>query len=403
MGRPISTVASRINGKRLPWVPVLAIAVVFMATATVRAETGRIALKIRDNDVPLQDAEVSIHTPSGESLGMQARTNKAGSATFVVPAGSYKFCVDHYGDRTWSYVVHTLPDEETEVKLALEQLAKDKTLDPHPIRFDGTPPEQEPVMLASLVGLSGILTQSTVAAVSKDRLYWFVNDHLGTPMMIVDENQEIVWQGSAMPFGETSMTVNSFENNFRFPGQYFDAESGLHYNYYRYYDYSTGRYLIADPIGLNGGINLFAYTNLNPINLIDLFGLDESWRVLSRSMSATGGVPPGIKSRPIPWREYGEVLQPSKQSLSSTKRAAMIFTTASYTVGNVPAAGVFIGIGSIATALESTLYSKTPCNDAIKEGAKSLVPAPPLLVPIKDEMVDKAIDMYIEHNDLPQM
>jgi RHS repeat-associated protein len=58
-----------------------------------------------------------------------------------------------------------------------------------------------------------------------------------------------------------------------YPGQYYDQETGLHYNYFRYYDPSTGRYVTPDLIGLAGGINLFTYVRANPINTYDLLGL----------------------------------------------------------------------------------------------------------------------------------
>ena len=126
--------------------------------------------------------------------------------------------------------------------------------------------------------------------VASSEMFYFLNDRLGTPQMLTDASNTVVWEGLYKPFGEANVNPNSsVVNNFRFPGQYYDAETGLHYNYHRYYDPSTGRYLRPDPIGLFGGINLFEYSLNNPINSIDPLGL----LTLGYDVSVTAGAGAG--------------------------------------------------------------------------------------------------------------
>ena len=84
-------------------------------------------------------------------------------------------------------------------------------------------------------------------------LYFYINDHLGTPQRLITADGTTVWQAAYLPFGRTQVQLGTVQNNLRFPGQYFDTETGLHYNWHRYYDPETGRYLSPDPIGLDGG------------------------------------------------------------------------------------------------------------------------------------------------------
>ena len=90
---------------------------------------------------------------------------------------------------------------------------------------------------------------------------------------MTDSGGNIVWQADYRPFGEANVHTETIVNNLRFPGQYYDAESGLHYNYFRDYDPGIGRYVESDPIGLLGGINTYAYVDGNPLRWIDFFGL----------------------------------------------------------------------------------------------------------------------------------
>ncbi|NDY43612.1 RHS repeat-associated core domain-containing protein, partial [Dissulfurirhabdus thermomarina] len=85
----------------------------------------------------------------------------------------------------------------------------------------------------------------------------------------------VTWRAEYEAFGRAHVAPAARATcNLRFPGQYFDQETGLHYNWRRYYDPSTGRYITPDPIGLSGGVNLFSYVQNNPINYIDPYGLE---------------------------------------------------------------------------------------------------------------------------------
>jgi RHS repeat-associated protein len=104
-----------------------------------------------------------------------------------------------------------------------------------------------------------------------DYYYFYQNDHLGTPQKLIGTNGLVVWAGVYDSFGNCQVEVEGITNNLRFPGQYYDAKTGLHYNWLRYYDPGTGRYLSTDPFG--DGLNLYAYCFNNPYYWIDPLGL----------------------------------------------------------------------------------------------------------------------------------
>jgi RHS repeat-associated protein len=122
-------------------------------------------------------------------------------------------------------------------------------------------------------------TYKNDGSLKKTVLLYLHVDYLNTPRVATDENQVAVWLWSSDAFGmgraDKDPDNDGIKHNvrLRFPGQYFDSESGLNYNYFRDYDRTTGRYVQSDPIGLVGGINTYGYVGGNPVGLIDPSGL----------------------------------------------------------------------------------------------------------------------------------
>jgi RHS repeat-associated protein len=140
-------------------------------------------------------------------------------------------------------------------------------------------------------------------AVLQDGATFFVYaDHLDTPRAIANTRGTVVWRWDSDPFGAARPNEDpdgnrqTFTYNLRFPGQYFDQESGLMYNYFRDYDPQTGRYLQADPLGLAGGLNPYHYAEGNPLTNYDPYGLQsvEGSGNCGGSRGGQGSVPPGF-------------------------------------------------------------------------------------------------------------
>ena len=120
---------------------------------------------------------------------------------------------------------------------------------------------------------------SAYNSTSQDKLVYLQTDHLGTPRLATDAAKRTVWKwesdafGSIAPLQDPDGDGIATTINLRFAGQYYDAESGLHYNWHRTYDPSLGRYISSDPIGLDGGMNTFGYVSQSPMVNVDPNGL----------------------------------------------------------------------------------------------------------------------------------
>ena len=131
------------------------------------------------------------------------------------------------------------------------------------------------------------LDQTPIGVVTSNTLSYIESDHLGSPRQVINPaNNAAIWSwswifnsnafGTNAPNQDPDGNGTAFILNLRLPGQYYDAETGLNYNYFRDYEPATGRYVESDPIGLKGGPNTYAYVRGNPLRRVDSMGLDDT-------------------------------------------------------------------------------------------------------------------------------
>jgi RHS repeat-associated protein len=112
------------------------------------------------------------------------------------------------------------------------------------------------------------------------QVFWLHWDHILRPVLATDATGAVVWAARYLPFGgidAVSVDTGALSQNIRFPGQWFQAETGLYQNWMRDYDPTTGRYLEADPLGLVDGPSVYGYARQSPVRYVDPRGEDACY------------------------------------------------------------------------------------------------------------------------------
>ena len=199
------------------------------------------------------------------------------------------------------------------------------------------------------------------------KIYYIVTDHLNTPRRLVDSaNHAIVWSWDSTAFGLGNPT-GSITFNLRFPGQYYDVGTGHFYNHNRFYNPELGRYMEADPIGLEGGLNPYAYAGSNPVMFTDSSGLKLDM-LDNAGLSMVAGLNNSLDQMIL------------NQQINQLNRSFSMQELSDYELSNVTGGGIpLIYVAGAALGFTLTVDSLVDGEPPQAKGAK---------------VADKAIDFY---------
>lgn len=204
-----------------------------------------------------------------------------------------------------------------DTRLAEQVDADPATGAPRAVTWDYLPGTDEPVAQSVTRRPAGGATGAGgTDALDQDevdrRFYAIVTDLIGMPRELLTPEGELAWRITPDTWGRVLFQIQAeVDCPLRFPGQYHDAETGLHYNFFRFYDPATGRYITADPLGLEPGPDHRAYV-VNPLAWTDPLGLasclsipDEAWDHVFKGEFNKANKAVGYHSRPGGADRYG--------------------------------------------------------------------------------------------------
>ncbi len=203
-------------------------------------------------------------------------------------------------------------------------------------------------------------------------------DHLGTPRYGTNTGGTQVWAANADAFG-VGTPSGSATVNLRMPGQYYDSESGLFYNWNRYYNPAIGRYISSDPIGLDGGLNTFNYADVSPVMFTDPEGF--------QSLYVTNGpiMMPGVSSPVVPGspanKQFVKAAEPKVRNALDQSFLMFICPSCVYNMGGAQSNNP---TQTYTPPVNSCPVNSTVWDDIDPDGAKGLHPNPPVSGPPND-------------------
>ena len=226
----------------------------------------------------------------------------------------------------------------------------------------------------------------TVTVGPQPKLHFVQVDHLNTPRAIYDDQQRLEWKWEQQePFGvnvpdENPSALGAFDFPVRFPGQYFDKETNLHYNYFRDFDPTAGRYIESDPLGLRVSLNTYTYVGGNALSLADPFGLAgrPAGIELLYEHLLEWAVEQGI-IKASPWQVAGDACG-SQICKSGGPRSNRSFNVEDF-MTDLCLKGV--GVGEADAAIEVLMKCRKRCEDYVKKNC----PAPLSSCPVPERQL----------------